>query len=118
MLGDPEPVVKDIKVTFEPDALTRFYSPTLGMAYGRSLDSYELTNGFKFKIEGRWTCLMEKQNGEWKISAFHYSANLFNNPILDSYKTKIPALAMGVAGIGLAVGGLLGWLIGKGRKKV
>ncbi|MCB1044674.1 MAG: nuclear transport factor 2 family protein [Acidobacteria bacterium] len=117
MLSGPNAIVKDLKVSFEADALTRLYSETTGMAYGYSKDSYVLNNGETFEIQGRWTCVIVKQGDEWKISAFHYSANIFNNPILDSYKEMLPKLGFGVTGIALLIGGMIGFFIGKGRKQ-
>jgi uncharacterized protein (TIGR02246 family) len=108
MLSDPGHIVKDVKVKFDVDALTTLYGGDTGVALGSSKDHYELTNGDTFDIDGRWTCTMVKNGDRWVIAAFHYSANVFANPVLDRYRK-----AMWIAGIGAAAAGLiLGFFIG------
>lgn len=108
MLNGPGHIVKDVKVSFNVDALTTLYGGDTGVAYGSSKDHYELTNGDKFDINGRWTCTMVKNGDRWVIAAFHYSANVFDNPILDRVKKMIPLIGGGAAIIGLLLGLLLG----------
>ena len=104
MLNAPGHIVKDVKVSFEVDQLTTLYGGDTGVAYGSSSDHYVLTDGKTFDIRGRWTCTMVKNGDRWVIAAFHYSANVFDNPILDRYKR-----AMWQAGIAI---GLVTLLIG------
>jgi uncharacterized protein (TIGR02246 family) len=104
MLNAPGHIVKDVKVSFDVDQLTTLYGGDTGVAYGRSNDHYVLTDGKTFDIRGRWTCTMVKNGDRWVIAAFHYSANVFDNPILDRYKR-----AMWQAGIAI---GLVMLLIG------
>jgi uncharacterized protein (TIGR02246 family) len=104
MLNAPGHIVKDVKVSFEADALTTLYGDT-GIAVGSSHDHYELTNGSTFDIRGRWTCTMvRKPDGRWVIAAFHYSTDVFENPILDKLKRS-----MWIAGIAI---GLICLLLG------
>jgi len=112
MLNAPGHIVKDVKVSFDVDQLTTLYGGDTGVAYGSSNDHYVLTDGKTFDIRGRWTCTMVKNGDRWVIAAFHYSANVFDNPILDRYKRVIwqagsaaglVALLIGL-GIGLAMG--------------
>lgn len=99
MLNAPGHIVKDVKVSFEADALTTLYGGDAGIAIGSSHDRYVLTNGSKFEIRGRWTCTMvRKPDGRWVIAAFHYSTDVFRNPIVDKLKR-----AMWVAGIGIGL---------------
>ena len=115
MLNAPGHVVKDVKVSFEVDQLTTLYGGDTGVAYGSSKDHYELTDGRKLDIDGRWTCTMVKEGDRWVIGAFHYSANVFDNPILDEYKKGIP-MAGGAAGAAaLIIGFLLGRMLARRR---
>lgn len=102
MLTDPGHIVKDVRVRFDVDALTTLYGGDTGVALGSSNDHYELTSGDTFDIKGRWTCTMVKSGDRWVIAAFHYSANVFDNPILERYRK-----ALWTAGIGGAVAGLI-----------
>jgi len=108
MLTAPGHIVKDVKVSFEADALTTLYGGDTGVAIGHSSDHYVLTNGDTFDIHGRWTCTMVKNGDRWVIAAFHYSANIFENPILDRYKKMVVLLAVAGAVIGLILGLLIG----------
>jgi uncharacterized protein (TIGR02246 family) len=113
MLTAPGHIVKDVKVSFDVDALTTLYGGDTGVALGSSKDHYELTNGDTFDIQGRWTCTMVRNGDRWVIAAFHYSANVFENPILERYRK-----AMWTVGIAAAVAGLiLGLFLGRLFKK-
>ena len=111
MLNAPGHIVKDVKVRFEVDQLTTLYGGDTGVAYGSSNDHYVLTDGQTFDIRGRWTCTMVKNGDRWVIAAFHYSANVFDNPILDRYKRAIwqagIAIGLVVLLIGYAAGRML-----------
>ncbi|HEX2060615.1 MAG TPA: nuclear transport factor 2 family protein [Thermoanaerobaculia bacterium] len=112
MLEAPGHIVKDVKVSFEADALTTLYGGDAGVAIGSSNDHYELTNGDTFDIRGRWTCTMvRKPDGRWVIAAFHYSADVFRNPIVDRLKGALYQLGIGGAIAGLFLGFLTCWLL-------
>jgi uncharacterized protein (TIGR02246 family) len=109
MLTAPGHIVKDVKVSFEADALTTLYGGYAGVAYGTSNDHYELTNGDKFDVKGRWSCTMVKNDERWVIASFHYSTNVFDNPILDRYKSMYLPIGAGA----LVAGLIIGWFIGR-----
>jgi uncharacterized protein (TIGR02246 family) len=111
MLTAPGHIVKDVKVSFEVDELTTLYGGDTGVAYGSSKDHYELTDGQKFDINGRWTCTMVKSGDRWVIAAFHYSANVFSNPIVDRYKAAIWQAGIAAAVLALIVGFVLGRML-------
>jgi uncharacterized protein (TIGR02246 family) len=112
MLNAPGHVVKDVKVAFEVDQLTTLYGGDTGVAYGSSNDHYVLTDGKTFDIRGRWTCTMVKNGDRWVIAAFHYSANVFDNPILDRYKRamKLGGIALGLVAL------LIGFTLGRRQR--
>lgn len=115
MLTAPGHIVKDVKVSFDVDALTTLYGGdtgvATGIATGSSKDHYELTNGDTFDINGRWTCTMVKSGDRWVIAAFHYSANVFDNPVLDRYRKAMWMVGIGAALVALIVGLFLGRLL-------
>jgi uncharacterized protein (TIGR02246 family) len=112
MLTAPGHIVKDVRVSFEADALTTLYGGDMGVAIGSSHDHYELTNGDTFDIDGRWTCTMVRNGDHWVIAAFHYSADVFDNPIL----TRVKALGWPIAIGALVVGLLVGFFVGRRRR--
>lgn len=113
MLNAPGHIVKDVKVAFEVDQLTTLYGGDTGVAYGSSNDHYVLTDGKTFDIHGRWTCTMVKNGDRWVIAAFHYSANVFDNPILDRYKRVIWQVGIGAGLLAL----LLGYAAGRRQRR-
>jgi uncharacterized protein (TIGR02246 family) len=112
MLTAPGHIVKDVRVSFEADALTTLYGGDTGVAIGSSHDHYELTNGDTFDIDGRWTCTMVRNGDRWVIAAFHYSADVFDNPILTRVKSLFWPIGIGA----LLVGLLVGFFVGRRRR--
>ena len=113
MLTAPGHIVKDVKVSFDVDALTTLYGGDTGIALGSSKDHYELTNGDTFDINGRWTCTMVRSGDRWVIAAFHYSADVFRNPVVDRWRKAVWTVGIGAALAALILGLLLGRLLKK-----
>jgi ketosteroid isomerase-like protein len=109
MMNDPGHIVDSLSINPTVDRLTDIYGGTSGVAYGSSVDRYQLTNGQEFDVNARWTATMVKENGDWQIASFQSAANIFDNPILNTAKTT---LYWGAAGAGVA-GLVLGVLIGR-----
>ena len=108
MLKGPDAIVKNVRLEVEVDRLTDLYGDT-GLAFGTSNDHYTLNDGMDFPVQTRWTCALVRENGRWLITAFHSSANVFENPILERMKQGVKVQW---GGIGLAAGALLGALLG------
>lgn len=109
MMNGPGRIVKNVTVSFEADALTTLHGGDTGIAWGSSKDHYELMDGQTFDIQGRWSCTLVRNGDRWLIASFHYSANLFDNPILAKVKSLISRV-----GVATAIGGmLLGFLLGR-----
>jgi uncharacterized protein (TIGR02246 family) len=104
MLNGPDKVVENIKVDFVPDALAVFQGPDVAVSAGNAASHYELTNGMKFDVNARWTGTLVRKNGRWLVGAFHYSANVFKNPVMDAQRKFLLGAAGGVALV-LAVAG-------------
>ncbi|WP_141620958.1 nuclear transport factor 2 family protein [Myxococcus sp. AB036A] len=103
MMRGPNRVVDRIQAKFEVDDLTRLYGDT-GIARGSSRDHYVLTDGTDIVIDGRWTCTLVREGDHWRIAAFHYSTNVFDNPLLTRVKHLAVAGAT-VIGLGALVAG-------------
>jgi ketosteroid isomerase-like protein len=108
MLKGPDAIVKSMHLEVEVDRLTDLYGDT-GLAFGSSNDHYKLTNGMDFPVQTRWTCALVRENGRWLITAFHASANVFDNPVLEREKQ---AAKLKWGGLALVAGALLGLLLG------
>jgi uncharacterized protein (TIGR02246 family) len=108
MMNGPDRVVQKITAKFEVDELTRLYGNT-GVAQGSSTDHYVLTDGTDIVVHGRWTCTLVKEGDRWLIAAFHYSTNVFDNPVLDKVKSAAMTFG-GIASVGML---LVGFVIGR-----
>jgi hypothetical protein len=84
------------------------------IAVGKSVPHYKYL-GKEFDLENRWTAALVKQDGRWRIAAYHVSANMTDNPILDAALGSI-AWAVGISlFIGMAIGVLATKLLGRRR---
>jgi ketosteroid isomerase-like protein len=111
MTGDDR-IVESVTATVEVDELTRLYGQEgeTGLAFGRLDQDFRLTDGRDFHLSNRWTAHVVKNGGGWEVSAFHVSANLFDNPVLDLVMRQI---ALWAGGGSLAVGLILGLILGR-----
>jgi len=79
------PDSKITSVTVEPsaDVLTRFTGEASGYCYGKTRDIYTLMGtSRKVATEGRWTAVVVKENGVWKVAAIHIGVNFIDNPVI------------------------------------
>lgn len=107
--------VKEAKTHFEVDELTILYpedDPKFGIAYGHSEDQYTLADGTKFEVTPRWSAALVRDSNGWKIANFHYSVNMFDNPVVGKMKSMLAL----VGGVSLLVGLAIGFLIGRRKK--
>jgi len=86
---------------------------TVAVADGTMEDEFTPVIRGPFKLSSKWTTTIAKINGEWKVISLHLSANVFNNTLLDEVKSSL----VYTGGGGVIGGALLGWLIGRRRKK-
>jgi uncharacterized protein (TIGR02246 family) len=109
MMTGPNKIVEKVTVNFLADDLTILYqSDTMGVCYGKTQDNYVLTDGTKLDISARWTGTLVKENGKWLVAAFHYSTNMFDNPVLDRLKRLLAGIGVGGTFIGLILGVMIG----------
>lgn len=116
MMTGPEARVKEVKTKFAVDELTILYGanggttdPRFGIAYGHSDDEYTLSDGTKFQVTPRWSAAMVRDEQGWKIANFHYSVNMFDNPVVGKMKSTLGW----VGGLALVVGLLIGFFVGR-----
>lgn len=108
MLEGAEPVVKSIKAQFTVESLSHLYDDNVAIAFGHSNDSYQLSNGDTWTVTPQWSTTVVRQNGQWLIADFHYSVNMFDNPILTAQRTWLLGGGLIVALLALIVGFFLG----------
>ncbi|MEX2287413.1 MAG: nuclear transport factor 2 family protein [Planctomycetaceae bacterium] len=90
----------------EADELTILYGGDTGIAFGKSVPHYKYL-GMEFDLENRWTATLVKDDGRWKIAAYHVSGNIADNPLLTVAKKS----ATWVGGVCLVVGIVVGSIV-------
>ncbi|HMW16593.1 MAG TPA: nuclear transport factor 2 family protein [Accumulibacter sp.] len=106
MIKGTTPIVKayNVKATLGGPAV--FHGES-AIAWGTTVESYELSDGMKFTLNANWSTTIVKKDGEWKIAALHFSTNLFDNPLLNNAERLV-----WIAGLaGLCAGALAAWLL-------
>jgi ketosteroid isomerase-like protein len=109
MLKGPNAIVRGYHAAYDVDELTALYGPNTGIAFGSSVETFDLASGEKFTLHGRWSATMVKENGRWLLASLHTSTNLFDNPLLNGAKK---ALLIGIA-VSAVLALLIGWFIGR-----
>jgi ketosteroid isomerase-like protein len=97
-------VLKSITVSPVADGLTEFFGDSVGVAQGLSHDVLEFRKVGRRELESRWTAVVVKVEGVWKVACIHMSANVLDNPVV-----KANAL---VGNLKMGAGALVGLLIG------
>ena len=105
MLTGPDAVVKEFSTKPEVSAPAVFYGNS-AVAHGTTLERYVLAGGLDFFLDARWTATVTNQGDGWKVTALHFSANLFDNPVLAGSQK-----VLWMVGVGGFVGGAIVMLI-------
>lgn len=113
MMEGPDKVVDSIQAKFEPAALSLLYGGDTAIAWGVTDDHYKLANGQDFNVQARWSSAMVLRDGQWYVANFHYSTNMFDNPVLSAQRRYL-LLGCGLAAL---IVGLIGFALGRrGRR--
>jgi ketosteroid isomerase-like protein len=113
MMVGSQRVVKDMSLTATPDDLSVLYADgKVAVATGTADAHMELAAGRTLDVPLRWTATLNNDNGQWKVASAHFSANMFDNPIMAGLKS----VSYWIAAIAGLIGLVVGWLIGRRRK--
>jgi ketosteroid isomerase-like protein len=110
-------VLESFTVAPEADDYTTFLSDSVGVAQGVSHDVLEFRQVGRRELTSRWTAIVEKIDGEWKVARIHISANVLENPVLDAKEFVGNLKAGGGALVGLLLGLVLGALLFRRSKQ-
>ena len=109
MMEGASRIVEDMSINGEPDELALLFADNkIATATGTSEAYFKIKGDLTFTAPLRWTATMENTGGKWTIAAIHFSANMFDNPLLSAASGFWKWVAAGVAAAGLALGYLLG----------
>ena len=101
--------MKTVSIAAEADDLSQIYEGTFAVNKGSTKEHYELADGRKFDLDGRWTAVSIKDNGEWKLLAVHLGTNFLDNPVLNAIEKSVFWFGAGGAAGGLLIGFAAGW---------
>jgi ketosteroid isomerase-like protein len=107
--------MKNVSIAADADELSQIYQGTFALTKGSTKEHYELTDGRSFDLNGRWTSVSIKDNGEWKLLAVHTGTNFLDNPVLNAIEKSVVWIGVVGAAGGLIVGFLAGWFVRKSR---
>lgn len=85
MKGDKRRV-QSVQTKFDVGDVAKLYGNDVAVAFGTSKDHYVLVGGEDFDVQARWSSTMIRRDGQWLIANFHYSTNMFDNPVLDAQR--------------------------------
>jgi ketosteroid isomerase-like protein len=108
-------VVRRVTINPTADDLTMFLAEDVGVSTGTSDDVWEFTDGDVRTMKVRWTAVVRRTDGRWKLAAAHVGTNLLDNPVLDAAKQAAWKLAAGLGAAGLVVGALAGFAVARRR---
>jgi hypothetical protein len=112
LTSGPNKMVDKFSGEINVDELTVLHGENTGVSFGSSIEHFQLTNGRRFDLKGRWTATLVRENGRWLIASLHVSTNLFDNVMLHMVKQRAVAAVVIVC----LLGGIVGWLIGRRRR--
>lgn len=101
--GGASAVLKSFSTEAAVDAPAMFVGD-VAVAYGHSNDKFVFAGGREFNLESRWTATLRKDEGRWSVMALHFSADLFDNPILKLATSKLMIVGVVALLVGLISG--------------
>ncbi len=115
MMTGRTPIVKTFSTKATLGGPAAFYGDS-AIAYGTTVDNYELMEGLNFTLKASWSTTVVKTDGQWKVAALHFSTNLFDNPLLSDAKRLLWLAAGGGFLLALLLAFILGRVLGFRRK--
>ena len=88
-------IVESFSLTVEPDAAASLYeNGKVAISRGSSNAHFKLATGTEFDVPLRWSATLLRENNKWTIANLQFTANMFNNPILDVLKSSMKWVAL------------------------
>jgi ketosteroid isomerase-like protein len=101
--GGPSAVLKSFSTQAAVDAPAVFFGD-VAVAHGHTNDRFVFAGGKEFNLDSRWTATLRKDGGRWSVMALHFSADLFDNPLLNMATGKLKMVGAIALVLGLLVG--------------
>jgi hypothetical protein len=102
-------IVENMTLSIETDKLSQLYeSSNVAVAAGTSKAHFKLATGTEFDVPLRWSATVHRADGKWSLVNVHFSANMFDNPALDTVKASLLWISLASTLVALLVGFFLG----------
>ena len=103
MMTGSERRVKSVHA--DPKITDRHLYNDWAVSWGTMNDEFILADGTQLKLDSKFTATIARRGSEWKVTSFHVSGNLFENPIVGYAVKRTALMSAAIAGvIGLAIG--------------
>ena len=102
-LDTDAPLVR-LRMQAQPEALTQFVAEDVGYCYGTAEEEYVLRSGRTVQLTSRWTALVVREEGEWKVATVHIGINFLDNPVLARVTDGARRTATVAGAVGLVLG--------------
>lgn len=112
MIKGTTPIVRKLTTSATLGGPAVFYGDT-AIAFGTTVDRFELTDGLDFTLNANWSTTIVKTDGQWRVAALHFSTNLFDNALLNAARR----LALYTASAAFLLGMVIMWLVMRKRHK-
>ncbi|HXO70671.1 MAG TPA: nuclear transport factor 2 family protein [Bradyrhizobium sp.] len=107
-------IIKEMSISAEADDLTTLYNGgNTGVVTGTSNADFKLMAGLDFSVPLRWTATLIRADNSWKIAGLHFSADIFDNPLMSASGR----LSRWIAIVGIPLAFLLGFWLARRRFK-
>ena len=113
----PDKFLKKLNISFNADVVTEL-SPdkTWGVAYGKGMEKYQLSDGRTYDFPTRWTATVALEDGAWKIRTIHIGTDFTDNPLLNETRNALQGMMYGAGG--LVIGLLAGIVLFRSKSAV
>lgn len=106
MLGSDSAILKQYR-TKAKESEPAIIIGNVAMAYGKSKDEFVFADDSVMMFDSLWSTSLMREDGQWRVRQLHFSANVFDNPILAAVEKSILISSIVSLIIGLGIGALL-----------
>ncbi len=94
-------ILKNHSATASVDDDALFYNENTTTAHGTVIDKFSFMDGVDMEVKSKWSASLIKENDQWQVISLSFSANIFDNPVLNNIKkvTKYFAAASFLLGV-------------------
>ena len=103
-------VIKKLTINPEADEKTIIFDGKYGLVYGSNKEIYEIAIGNTYEINSRWTAMLIKDGGKWKLLSIHNGVNFMDNPVLSAAEGSTLYFGIGGVVVGILLTLMVAWI--------